>query len=62
MDTTKSTAPRPGGRDELDDSWSDLPIVGVTPPKKKAPAPEDELNDSWFDRAGGVKRSDVIDH
>ncbi len=60
MDTTKG-APRPegNGRDELDDSWFDLPILTTPPPPR---APEDELDDSWFDRpGGGIKRSDVLD-
>lgn len=60
MDTTKASPQARGeGRDELDDSWFDLPVITSEP--KKARQPEDELDDSWFDRpGGGIRRSDVI--
>jgi hypothetical protein len=62
MDTTNGS-PRPHGegRDELDDSWFDLPVIEDAPPEKKVRAPEDELDDSWFDRpGGGLRRIDVL--
>ncbi len=56
MDTTKRAAPE---KDDLEDSWFDLPVILDKP--KKVRAPEDDLDDSWFDRpGGGIKRSDVI--
>jgi hypothetical protein len=60
MDTTnRSPGPSGEGRDELDDSWFDLPVIVEAP--KKPRAPEDELDDSWFDRpGGGIRRSDVL--
>jgi hypothetical protein len=62
--TTQNASPRPDGgveRDELDDSWFDLPVLVEVPTPKKVRAPEDELDDSWFDRPGhGIRRSDVL--
>jgi hypothetical protein len=66
MDTTRgspqrSPHPEGNGRDELDDSWFDLPVIDIDPPKKSTRAPEDALDDSWFDRpGGGIRRSDVL--
>lgn len=60
MDTTKvRSQPTGEGREDLDDSWFDLPVITTEP--KKARQPEDALDDSWFDRpGGGIRRSDVI--
>lgn len=62
MSTTKvSSRPLGEGRDELDDSWFDLPVIVDEPTPKKARTPEDELDESWFDRPGrGLRRSDVL--
>ncbi len=59
---TPKRSPRPDGdgRDELDDSWFDLPVITELP-TKKVRAPEADLDDSWFDRpGGGIRRSDVL--
>ena len=62
----RSTRPSGEGRDELDDSWFDLPIVTEIPvkasPSRPVPrGPEADLDDSWFDRPGhGIRRSDVL--
>ena len=61
MDTTKRS-PRPDGdgREELDDSWFDLPVIDIDAPKRVR-KPEDALDDSWFDRpGGGIRRTDVL--
>lgn len=51
-------------KDELDDSWFDLPALVPTGPDTaphRARQPEDALDDSWFDRPGrGIRRSDVL--
>jgi hypothetical protein len=59
----RSSRPSGDGRDELDDSWFDLPVILDAPasPPAKAREPESELDDSWFDRpGGGIRRSDVL--
>lgn len=68
MKTTRR-APGVAERDELDDSWFDLPalVPAEEVPMEAAPArprqPEDELDDSWFDRPGrGIRRADVLGH
>jgi hypothetical protein len=62
MDTThRSPRPESSSPDQLDDSWFDLPVLDIGPPKKVTRAPEDDLDDSWFDRpGGGIRRSDVL--
>ncbi len=66
MENARGRAYRPltDGRDELDDSWFDLPVVTDVRARPSSPPrrdPEAELDDSWFDRPGqGLRRSDVI--
>lgn len=61
---SERSRPSGEGRDELDDSWFDLPVITdahVTPSAPRAREPESELDDSWFDRPGhAIRRSDVI--
>jgi hypothetical protein len=68
MTNLNERSSRPSGevRDELDDSWFDLPIIAeaapaaitVKPARREAEA---ELDESWFDRPGhGIRRSDVL--
>ncbi len=60
--TLRSARPSGEGRDELEDSWFDLPIVTETRSKTVPPRdPEAALDESWFDRpGGGIRRSDVL--
>jgi hypothetical protein len=63
--TERTTRPAGEGRDELDDSWFDLPVITEAPRQTTMRPPRDpeaELDDSWFDRPGrGIRRSDVLD-
>ena len=65
----RSSRPSGQDRDELDDSWFDLPILTDATPAKvvvtaSKPAQREadaELDESWFDRPGhGLRRSDVL--